>query len=423
MIRILPTSLLLAAALSVPSLAEQRSTQLPPNSRVAIIGDSITEQKLYSKYIETYLLACTGRKDIKCFQFGWSGETASGFKMREENDLSVFQPNVATFCYGMNDGRYVPYAEAIGKDYEANMRADLIKAKEMGVTNIVTGTPGAVDTKYFNKPSGTTAEQYNDNLAHLAALDRKLAEEFHTAFADVHKEMIDAMAKAKAAFGPDYDVCGRDGVHPGPNGHLLMAAAYLKGLGLDGNIGEITVDMKGASAGSEGHHVTGENGNAFAESTQWPFCFEGDDKSPGGTRSILPYCKFNDELNRFTLKVKNLDAAKAKVTWETETREFTKEQLAKGINLPAEFKTTPFDHAFFAFMNGVRQKQEFETPMIKAMITNFRAFTADAKADPEFGSALSVLKKKLLSKQEALDEAARKLLVTVRHTIKVEAVK
>ena len=318
-------SLIIALGLSGFVRSESPASQLPPNARVAIIGDSITEQKLYSKFIETYLLACAGRKDIKCFQFGWGGETASGFKVREENDLGIFHPTVATFCYGMNDGHYVPYAEAIGKDYEANMRAVLTKAKALGVTNIVAGTPGAVDTKIFARAGGTTPDQYNDNLAHLGEFDRKLADEFHTAFADVHREMIEAMTKGKAALGPDYDVCGRDGVHPGQNGHLLMAAAFLKGLGLDGNIGEITVDMKGASSASEGHHVTGDGGNAYVESTKWPFCFDGDAKASSGTRSILPFCKFNEELNRLTLRVKNLEAPKARVTWETETREFSRE--------------------------------------------------------------------------------------------------
>src|SRR6187549_1083949 len=78
--------------------------QLPPNSRLAIIGDSITEQKLYCKYMETYLIACAGRTDMHVFQFGWSGETAPGFLARMENDLAVFKPTAATTCYGMNDG-------------------------------------------------------------------------------------------------------------------------------------------------------------------------------------------------------------------------------------------------------------------------------------------------------------------------------
>lgn len=394
-------------------------TLLPPNARVAIIGDSITEQKLYSKFIEAYLLACAGRHDIKCFQFGWSGERADGWANRAENDLSVFSPNVATTCYGMNDGSYVPYNDAIGTTYEKNMRNSVAKMRAAGVQHLVLGSPGAVDTKFFVRPGGTTPAQYNDSLAHLRDIDRKLAAEFQTAFANVHDEMIDAMAKAKAALGDDYDVCGRDGVHPGANGQLLMAAAFLKGLGLDGNIGDITVDMKGATTASEGHQATGANGTADVTSTKWPFCFEGDAKA--GTRSILPFCDFNEKLNRLTLRVKNLDASKARVTWGTESKEFSKERLVAGINLAAEFNKTPFDAEFAKFSGAVGAKQAYETPMIKGMITNFRNFSADVKEDAEFAAALETLKKKMLSKQEKLDAEARKLLVPVKHTIKVEA--
>lgn len=414
-------SLVLLTLSGLASAKENKPSLLIDNARVAIIGDSITEQKLYSKYIETYLLACTGRKDIRCFQFGWGGETAGGFKQRLENDLSVFSPTVATTCYGMNDGRYVPFAEAVGKDYEANMRAVVTGMQRVGVKSIVVGTPGAVDTRYFVK-AGASADQYNDSLARLGGLGHKLSGEFHTGFADVHREMTEAMTKAKAALGADYDVCGRDGVHPGPNGHLLMAAAILKGLGCDGDIGTITADMQGTSTTTDGHKLLSQQSGALQiESTTWPFCFDGDAKSPGGTRSILAFCKFNDELNRLTLQVKNLTAAKAKVTWGTESKEFTRAQLTKGINLAAEFTKTPFDAAFTKLIGAVGAKQGYETPMIKGMITNFRNFAADAKADPEFAGALEVLKKKMLAKQEMLDADARKLVVPVKHTIKIEA--
>lgn len=405
------TLLLAHLALTLPALAE---SQLPPNARVAIIGDSITEQKLYSRFIETYLLACTGRKDIKCFQFGWGGETAQGFSARLENDLSVFNPTVATTCYGMNDGRYVPYDPSIGANYEKWMRAVLQGLQKVGVTSIVAGSPGAVDTRWFVK-GGATADQYNDNLAHLRDIDKKLAAEYQTAFAEVHDEMIKAMAAAKAKLGADYDVCGRDGVHPGPNGHLLMAAAFLKGLGLDGNIGDITVDLKGASAGSEGHAVTGSNGVAEITSTKWPFFLEPE------MRKITAFCKFNDELNRYTLRVKNLNTPKAKVTWGSEAKEFTKEQLTTGINLAAEFDKSPLDAPFIQLVIAVNNKQAYETPMIKGMITNFRNFANDAKSDPEFAAALTTLKQKMMAKQEKLDAEAHAKLVPVKHLIKVES--
>ncbi len=74
-----------------------------------MVGDSITEQKLYSRYIEAYVVACSGRSDVHVFQFGWGGETAGGFAGRAANDLSIFKPTTVTLCYGMNDGGYRPF--------------------------------------------------------------------------------------------------------------------------------------------------------------------------------------------------------------------------------------------------------------------------------------------------------------------------
>ena len=46
---------------------------------------------------------------------------------------------------------------------------------------------------------------------------------------------------------------------------------------------------------------------------------------------IVPFVPFNQDLNRLTLTVTNLDAPRAKVTWGGEGREFTREQLAAGV--------------------------------------------------------------------------------------------
>ena len=73
--------MLLVTTHCAPGLA-----QLQPRDRVAICGDSITEQKLYSVYIETYLLACTPQPDLRAMQFGWGGEVSWGFFDRMENE-------------------------------------------------------------------------------------------------------------------------------------------------------------------------------------------------------------------------------------------------------------------------------------------------------------------------------------------------
>ncbi|MCX8156135.1 MAG: SGNH/GDSL hydrolase family protein [Verrucomicrobiae bacterium] len=396
---------------------------LPPGARLAIVGDSITEQKLYSKYMETYLLACAGRTDMKVFQFGWGGERADGFAARAANDLGVFQPTVVTTCYGMNDGQYRPYADDIGRAYEANTRRYVEILKGMGVQHIVLGSPGAVDTRYFVRPNFAPlsgADGYNQNLGRLRDINRRLAGELGVAFADVHQPMLDAMAKAKAALGNDYDVCGRDGFHPGPNGHLIMAYAFLRALGCDGRLAELTVDLQGAPAASAGHKVVeGQRGTVSFESTRYPFCFDPDPKASSSTRSIVPFFPFNEELNRFVLKVRNLAAPRARVTWGEASVEFTREQLAEGVNLAAAFPATPFDEAFRKVMDAVGQKQNFETLMIKEMVTKYRLFGRETAADPALAEAFRQVTARLMARQEALDAAVRKALVPVRHTVTV----
>jgi hypothetical protein len=71
---------------------------LKQGDRLAIIGDSITEQRMYSRIIETYLTACVPELKITARQYGWSGETAEGFLHRMTNDCLRFKPTVATLC-------------------------------------------------------------------------------------------------------------------------------------------------------------------------------------------------------------------------------------------------------------------------------------------------------------------------------------
>jgi hypothetical protein len=155
------------------------------------------------------------------------------------------------------------------------------------------------------------------------------------------------------------------------------------------------------------------------ESTRWPFCFEGDAKSANGTRSITAFLPFNDELNKLTLKVTGLGTPKGVVTWGEQTKEFPAEKLAAGINLAAEFDKTPFHAKFAELSNAVAAKQNFETVMIKQIITGFRSYPAEVRSDPAVQAALATLSEKLHARQKALDVAARATLTPVKHTLNV----
>ena len=405
----------------LPAVVSGDDPVLEKGDRLAIIGDSITEQKLYSKYIETYLLACYPKLEIQSFQFGWGGERAPGFANRMENDLVPWKPDVVTTCYGMNDGSYRAYTEQIGKTYEQGMRTIIDRMKVAGAT-VVVGSPGVVDSFTWARNNPDFDKVYNDNLEHLGQIASKLAKENKFPHADVFGAMMDAMVSAKAALGAEYPVAGGDGVHPGRNGHLVMAFAFLKALGLDGDLGGITLDVAtGKAQASGGHRVVSSSsgGTVAVESSRYPFCFSGNDKDPNGTRSILPHFPFNSDLNRFILTVNNLPTATAEVTFGRTTKSFTKQQLSDGINLAAEFDENPFVGPFNQVLNAVAQKQAFETQMIKGLITNFRQLRGQIAEDAEVQSALKTLRRKMTEENDAAHAKAKAAVKPVTYKIVV----
>jgi hypothetical protein len=284
---------------------------------------------------------------------------------------------------------------------------------------VVIGSPGAVDSFTFRR-NNLPAAVYNDNLAHLRDSARDLARETGMPFANVHDPMILCQWRAKPVLGEDYDVCGRDGFHPGPNGHIIMAYAFLRAMGLDGDIGTITMETSGSAAATAGHTVvSAEKGRAEIESTRYPFCFYGDGKSSSSTRSILPFLPFNEELNRLTLVVKGLTGERARVSWGEASAVFPREQLEAGINLAAAFLDNPFSEPFRKVDALVAEKQEYETRMIKEVITRFRAVRNLLGTDADVEAALAVVREKLLARHRILHDQLRGTIVPVRHTITV----
>src|SRR5262249_44718720 len=151
--------------------------------------------------------------------------------------------------------------------------------------------------------------------------------------------------------------------HPGWAGHTVMAYAFLKAFGLNGEIGKYQLELKSNKLMvSDGHKVVSSNPSEFEiESSRYPFCAcepggavaasypecSKDDLSKDNSiRSAMTLIPFNEELNRLTLVVSDADQKSYKVTWGTESKAFSGEQLRKGINLAATFSLNPFSTQF-----------------------------------------------------------------------------
>jgi lysophospholipase L1-like esterase len=412
--------LLLAAGCALAQNAP--ATGLQARDFVAVCGDSITEQKLYSLFIAEYVLMCQPAPNMRAMQAGWGGEVAQGFLGRMERDVLALKPTVVTTCYGMNDGAYRAFDEGRGKWYADNQRAIVQGLKKAGVRLIVLGSPGCVDSDTF-RGGGDVATVYNDTLGKLGDLDKQIAADEGVAFADVHGVMMAVMAKAKGKYGPSYAVAGGDGVHPGPNGHLVMAYAFLKALGCKGDIGTITLDLAGnQAAATDGHKVLSCAGGAVElESTRYPFCFFGDPANPGATKGIIEFFPFNDDLNRLMLVVRGADAnARYRVTWGEGSKEYPGADLAKGINLAAEFLDNPFCAPFQKAEGVIRNQQNYETGLTKVILHMMPTFLDLA---PEEKAALDRIAAKAIARDDELAAASVAAIEPVKHIVKVEMIR
>jgi lysophospholipase L1-like esterase len=369
--------------------------------------------------MQDYLLMCRPASKLRTLQAGWSGERAPGFEKRMENDVLRLGPNVATTCYGMNDGGYSPMTAEKGQRYRDSQRAIVKQFKENGVRFIVVGSPGCVDSDTFRKDPAQGA-MYNKTLADLRDIARDVAKEENVTFANVYDPMMDVMAKAKARYGRSYHLAGGDGVHPDFNGHLVMAYAFLKALGCDGEIGTITVDMvSGNASATAGHKIlSASKGAVEVESSRYPFCFFGDPTKPKSTRGVIEFFPFNEELNRFILVAKNIRAdAKYKVTWGDTSREYSGSELAKGINLAADFLDNPFSEPFRRCEEVIAEQQKFETTLTKYLlhrIPYYLDYVPETKED--FDNVIE----KLCQKDGKMAAASAASVVPVRHRIKIE---
>lgn len=382
---------------------------LHEGDRLAICGDSITEQRQYSRIIETYLTVCVPELKITVRQFGWSGETAPQFLARMTNDVLRFKPTIATTCYGMNDHGYRPYEPAIGARYREAMTA-IVRAFTNAGARVILGSPGCVGPKV--EWTRATQLEMNLSLCELRNLGIEVAAAEGVGFADVFWPMLKAQFFAVQRYGDVYQLCGRDGVHPDWAGSFVMAYAFLKALGLSGDIGTVTADLQGLRASaSAGHEVTGfSDGEVSLVSHRYPFCATGEINKDNTIRSGMTLVPFNAELNRFLLVVTNAAAPRYIVSWGSGYRTYTREQLAKGVNLAEDFAVNPFSEAFDRVDAAVAAKQAYETRQVKDLMHG-----DEGRADMEATVALTE------KARQFYVEALARALVPVKHSLKIIA--
>lgn len=224
--------------LSRSLLAQKQSDfAVKDRDRVVFYGDSITEQRLYTTYVEHYMLTHYPDRRITFINTGWGGDKVSGNDCkpcagvgglaRIKRDVIDHQPTVVTLLFGMNDGQYLDFDPAISKVYEDGLTAIIRELKSRTGARIYVMTPTVYDGTRHTPWSRT--DRYNDVLDRYTETVKAIAQREELSVIDLHTVTTEALLRAKKD-DPAYTFAP-DGVHPQEDGQLLMAAEILRAWG------------------------------------------------------------------------------------------------------------------------------------------------------------------------------------------------
>jgi lysophospholipase L1-like esterase len=225
---------LLACLLATVVAACAQSAEALAGRRVVVLGDSITQGGTYVSFMDYFLQKSRPQLRFEVYPLGLSSETLSGLSEaghaggkfprpslfeRLGRTLEKVKPEVVFACYGINDGIYQPLDEARFKAFQTGVTKLLDQCQAAGVKQVYLVTPPIFDAT--TKPGEFN---YDSVMTAYAAWEMQLKRPGLTVI-DLHT----AMRKARDA---RTEVFSRDRVHPGDDGHLLMARTILAGAGV-----------------------------------------------------------------------------------------------------------------------------------------------------------------------------------------------
>ncbi len=317
----------------------QDNFYLKDGDRVVFYGDSITDQRLYTTFTETYVLTRFPQLRVAFIHSGWGGDRVTGggggpVDRRLQRDVLAYRPTVMTIMLGMNDGSYRAFDPkifaAFTNGYEHILETVRRALPDIRITAIepspyddVTRPPS------FEGGYNSVLQRFGEFLKQAAAKDR-------LTIADLNTPVVEALRKASQANPKLAQTILPDRVHPGPAGHLLMAEALLKAWKAPAVVTSVEIDASSGKV-TEARNTEVSNLKTGA-SWSWtqtdralPMPF--DLKEPAVALAVGS-SDFLESLDWEPLKVTGLPDSRYSLRIDgTEVGTFEKGELASGINL------------------------------------------------------------------------------------------
>ncbi len=324
--------LLLSLTLGSASTVRADEFALRDGDTVVFLGDSITAARAYGKIIENYTLLRYPDRKVRFINAGVGGDTAAGGLKRLDRDVLAHKPTVVTVAYGVNDIGWGTKADAAHK-----------KAYLDGIRGIVEACTKQKVRVYICSAAATAedpAKAEDGFLQKMCDEGMELSRSLGGNAIDVQRAMRGVQKKIWAANARVADKARHDSLHTGDGvhlndlGQLAMAFGILKGLGGSAEVSSAVVDADGAKLlAAKNCTVTGlaakGDGLEFTRLDKGlPFNY--------GTFYQLNYryVPVPDELNRYTLAVKNLPKGRYELTADgRRVGVYTAEQFGAGLDI------------------------------------------------------------------------------------------
>jgi len=322
-----------------PGVRGEGTFVIKDGDRVVFYGDSITDQRLYTTFVETYIVTRFPAMQVSFVHSGWGGDRVTGggggsIDVRLARDVFAYKPTVVTVMLGMNDAGYQAFKQSIFDRYA--------KGYQHLVESLKSHLPGVRITLIQPSPFDDVTRKslfeggYNQVLIRYGEFVRSLAEKEGATVADLNTPVVAALKKANAIDPTHAQELIRDRVHPGPGGQLLMAEALLTAWNAPAIVSTVAIDATASKLLKDEN--TKVDGLQAKETISWTQQ-DGSLPMPINLKDpvIALAVKASDieqALNQQILKVSGLTAPRYQLKVDGEdVAELTKEQLAEGVNL------------------------------------------------------------------------------------------
>jgi lysophospholipase L1-like esterase len=341
----------LVLLLALPSgLRAEGPFAIKEGDRIVFYGDSITDQRLYTTFVETYVVTRFPALNVSFVHSGWGGDRVTGggggpIDRRLARDVFAYKPSVVTVMLGMNDASYKAFDQKIFDVYA--------KGYEHLVESLKRNLPGVRITLIQPSPYDDVTRKptfeggYNQVLVRYGEFVKNLAEKEGAGVADLNTPVVAAIKKAAEISASGAQDLIRDRVHPGPAGQLLMAEALLKAWNAPALVASVELDAASAKIlKEENTKVDNLQVNGTISWTQHDMALPMPiDQKNSGIALAMKASDVEQALNQETLKIQGAPASKYGLKIDGENiAELTKDQLAAGVNL-AELDTPMYRQA------------------------------------------------------------------------------